>query len=230
MGFVSQIGYRKYFFIRTPVFNRKKPVTTRKVPPVFTMPKTIPASSTVTWKQVRYAFSPFAQKNRKTTMPDPTPALTIPTARLMLVLQSPSEVLAWVESLPPSDRAEISSDWLDLVREAQPHDPWSLGFRILETGTGLVVGACMFKGPPKEDGIVEIAYGIDPPWQGCGFATEAATGLAVFAKETGLVRVVCAHTRADNPASIRVLQKSGFLPAGEIIDPVDGPLLRWEKY
>jgi hypothetical protein len=165
------------------------------------MPKTIPASSTATWKHLRYFFSPFAQKNRKTTMPDPTPALTIPTARLMLVLQSPSEVLAWVESLTPSDRAEISSDWLDLVREAQPHDPWSLGFRIL-----------------------------DPPWQGCGFATEAATGLAVFAKGTGLVRVVRAHTRADNPASMRVLEKSGFLPAGEIVDPVDGPLLRWEKY
>lgn len=168
-------------------------------------------------------------EKRKTTMPDPNPGLALPTARLMLVLQSPSEVMAWVESLPPSDRAEISSDWLDLVRRAQPGDPWVLGFRILEKGTGLVVGACMFKGPPKDDGIVEIAYGIDPPWRGCGFATEAAGGLAVFAQGTGQVRLIRAHTRADHPASMRVLEKAGFLPAGEIIDPVDGPLLRWEK-
>ncbi|MFM8933012.1 MAG: GNAT family N-acetyltransferase [Gemmataceae bacterium] len=162
-------------------------------------------------------------------MPDPSPGLTIPTARLMLVLQSPSEVMAWVESLPPSDRAEISSGWLDMVRQAPPGDPWSLGFRILDKGTGLVVGGCMFKGPPKDDGIVEIAYGIDPPWRGCGFATEAAAGLAVFARGTGLVRLVCAHTRADNPASMRVLEKAGFLRAGGTIDPEDGPLLRWEK-
>jgi hypothetical protein len=35
-------------------------------------------------------------------------AVVIPTASLELVLQTPDEVLAWVESLPRADRAEVS--------------------------------------------------------------------------------------------------------------------------
>jgi ribosomal-protein-alanine N-acetyltransferase len=155
--------------------------------------------------------------------------MVIPTARLDLVLQTPAEVLAWVESLPPADRAEVSPDWVARVRATEAGDPWALSFSMVERATGASVGGCAFKGPPDADGAVEVAYGTDPAHRGRGFATEAADGLAGFAFASGRVRVVRAHTRSDNPASMRALTKCGFRPVGEVVDPEDGPVDRWER-
>ncbi|MEY2854243.1 MAG: hypothetical protein RL030_1375 [Pseudomonadota bacterium] len=93
---------------------------------------------------------------------------------------------------------------------------------------GLSVGACMFKGPPA-DGVVEIAYGIDPDQQGKGYATEAAQALFAYALASGEVRLVLAHTLPDSTASKRVLAKSGFRHVGETIDPEDGLVCRFER-
>lgn len=156
-------------------------------------------------------------------------AVMIPTARLDLVLQTPDEVLAWIESLPPADRAEVSPDWIARVRTTAVGDPWSLSFIAVERASGSPVGSCAFKGPPDADGVVEMAYGTDPAHRGCGFATEMATALLGFAFADGGVRMVRAHTKPDNEASARVLAKCGFRPVGEVVDPEDGLVLRWEQ-
>jgi RimJ/RimL family protein N-acetyltransferase len=153
--------------------------------------------------------------------------VVIPTARLELVLQTPDEVLAWVESLPVADRAEVSPDWLARVRGTVAGDPWALGFTAAERPSGLAVGTCAFKGPPDVDGVVEVAYGTNPAHRGRGFATEAA-GALEFAFGSGRVRLVRAHTKPDNGASQRVLTKCGFRRVGEVIDPEDGLVCRWK--
>jgi RimJ/RimL family protein N-acetyltransferase len=155
--------------------------------------------------------------------------VVIPTARLDLVLQTPDEVLAWVESLPPADRAEVSPDWIARVRATAAGDPWALSYSVVERASGAVVGSCAFKGPPDADGVVEVAYGIDPVHRGRGFATEAAGALAGFAFASGRVRRVRAHTKSDGAASARVLAKCGFRRVGEVVDPDDGLVSRWER-
>ncbi|MFO0800232.1 MAG: GNAT family N-acetyltransferase [Gemmataceae bacterium] len=156
-------------------------------------------------------------------------AVVIPTARLDLVLQTPEEVLTWVESLPEADRAEVSPEWIARARATPVGDPWALGYKVVERATGLSVGGCAFKGPPDSDGAVEIAYGIDPPHRERGLATEAAAGLVAFASASGLVRVVRAHTKPENAVSARVLTKCGFRRVGEVTDPDDGLVTRWER-
>ena len=156
-------------------------------------------------------------------------AIVIPTARLDLMLQTPDEVLAWVASLPPADRAEVSPDWVARVRATAAGDPWALSFTAVERASGSAVGNCAFKGPPDADGIVELAYGIDPAHCGRGLATEAAGALAGFALSSGRVRLVRAHTKPDNGASARVLAKCGFRRVGEVMDPEDGLVHRWER-
>jgi RimJ/RimL family protein N-acetyltransferase len=94
--------------------------------------------------------------------------------------------------------------------------------------SGNIVGFCSFKGPPT-DGVVEIAYGIAPDEQGKGYATEAAQALVAFARTFREVRVIRAHTLADGAASKRVLEKCGFQYVGEVVDPEDGPVLRFES-
>jgi RimJ/RimL family protein N-acetyltransferase len=77
--------------------------------------------------------------------------------------------------------------------------------------------------------MVELAYGIDPPHRGCGIATEVAGALTEFAFTDGRVTIVRGHTKPDNVASARVLEKCGFRKVGEVIDPEDGLVVRWER-
>jgi RimJ/RimL family protein N-acetyltransferase len=155
--------------------------------------------------------------------------VVIPTANLDLVLQTPDEVLASIEAMPPADRAEVSPDWLARVRATPAGDPWALSFSVVERGGGAIVGSCGFKGPPDADGVVELAYGIDTSRRGRGFATEAAGALARFAFASSRVRLVLAHTKPGNGASERVLAKCGFRQVGMVVDPEDGLVCRWEQ-
>jgi [ribosomal protein S5]-alanine N-acetyltransferase len=154
--------------------------------------------------------------------------LVISTANLELVIQTPAELLAYVDKMPPADRAEVSPDWLARVRVTAEGDPWALGFAVRKKDSGVVVGSCGFKGPPDSEGAVEVAYGIDPAHRGCGFATESAEALATFAFNSGRVRTVRGHTKPDNAASARVLAKCGFKYVGDVVDPEDGLVCRWE--
>ena len=84
--------------------------------------------------------------------------------------------------------------------------------------------------PPSADGVVEIAYGVASEHQGNGYATEAAQALVAYTFTFGEVRVVRAHTLPESGASKQVLAKCGFRHVGEVIDPEDGLVWRFEKH
>ena len=149
------------------------------------------------------------------------------TKNLILNLLTREETLAMIDAMRPEDRAEVSPEWLAALHASESIDPWRHGFSIVLRDTGHTVGSCGFKGPPA-DGIVEIAYGIEPQHQGKGYATEAAAALTNFAFAQH-VRTVRAHTFAVANASTRVLSKCGFQHLGEVIDPEDGLVWRWER-
>jgi len=133
-----------------------------------------------------------------------------------------------VERMSASERAQLSADWLARFHASVAEDPWVHGFRLVRRDTGAVVGTCSFKGPPSA-GTVEIAYGVSPDQQGKGYATEAALALVAYAFSFAEVRVVRAHTLPDSTASKRVLTKCGFRHVGEVIDPEDGVVSRFER-
>jgi RimJ/RimL family protein N-acetyltransferase len=108
-------------------------------------------------------------------------------------------------------------------------DPWTLGFVVFHRNLEIVVGGCGFKGPPDKEGVVEIAYGIDSAHQGKGYATEAAEAMVAFAFRDPSVQIVIAHTLSAEQASARVLTKSKFQCVGQVIDPEDGEVWRWER-
>jgi RimJ/RimL family protein N-acetyltransferase len=151
------------------------------------------------------------------------------TRSLKLVLQTLEEARAEVEAMSPADRAHVSADWLARLRALTSADPWTLGFSLVHRDSDTVVGSAGFKGPPDADGVVEISYGVNPDHQGKGYATEAAQALTAYAFSSGQVLVVRAHTLPEPNASTRVLAKCGFRHVGEVIDPEDGLVWRWEK-
>jgi RimJ/RimL family protein N-acetyltransferase len=152
--------------------------------------------------------------------------LALDSPRLRLVLESSESVLARIDALDPADRAQVSPDWLARMRSSVP-SAWTHGFAMVERATNSPVGSVAFKGPPV-DGSVEIAYGVDEEYRGRGFAKEAAAALVDFAFSNDAVRIVRAHTLPHNSPSTSVLTACGFALLGEVMDPEDGLVWRWQ--
>ena len=171
--------------------------------------------------------------------------MLIETAQLRLLPYSPQHLLALIESVEQFEAqsglraaqglrdgyvsGEVSPAWLIQLRAATEADPWMHGFAVVQRESGLVIGSVGFKGPPDSEGMVEIAYGIAPGFQGRGYATEAAEAGVKVAFDDERVRLVRAHTLPTNIASLRVLEKCGFERIGEIVDIEDGLVCRWER-
>ena len=153
----------------------------------------------------------------------------IETDRMKLALESLEGTRARIDAMSDEDRVDLSAEWLSLLASATNADPWILGFNMLRREDDLVIGQCGFKGPPDSHGVVEIAYFVEPDWRGNGFATEAAEAMTKYAFKNEAVQMVRAHTLPEPNASTKVLTKAGFKHVGEVIDPEDGPVWRWEK-
>src|SRR5215210_2852270 len=154
------------------------------------------------------------------------------TTHLSLAPWAPEHLLAMIDGaeqfeakvgLPLADglreffvSGEVSTVWVENLRASTSPDPWRHGFAVVHRDDERIIGSAAFKGPPDDDGVVEIAYGIAPGYQGRGLATEAAGALVSFALERVDVRSIRAHTLPEPNASTRVLAKCGFQQLGEV--------------
>jgi RimJ/RimL family protein N-acetyltransferase len=64
------------------------------------------------------------------------------------------------------------------------------------------------------DGEPRLGYWLGEPWRGRGFMTEAAGKLLQYAFATRGYRAVQSSAFIDNPASLRVQEKLGFVVTG----------------
>ncbi|MBN8825451.1 MULTISPECIES: GNAT family N-acetyltransferase [unclassified Spirosoma] len=85
------------------------------------------------------------------------------------------------------------------------------------------VAEAKFKGEPDETGTIEIGYGTYSAVHRQGYMTEMVGGLLKWASEQPDVQRVVADTQAENVASQKVLEKSGFRLFDQIED-----MLWWE--
>jgi RimJ/RimL family protein N-acetyltransferase len=142
----------------------------------------------------------------------------IVTARLALRPISAEEVSAvmsgqrrsgWAADFPADGDQAIAAL---LARTGLPADDHARRFGhrlVVERGTSTVIGGVGLFGPPQ-DGEVEIGYGIVPSRQRRGYATEAVQAMVADILQQDGVQTVTANVDLDNPASIRVLEKSGL--------------------
>jgi ribosomal-protein-alanine N-acetyltransferase len=93
-----------------------------------------------------------------------------------------------------------------------------------------IVGSGQFKTTPDHPEGVEIGYGVGARHQGKGYATTGVRLMLAEAFAHPNVMEIFATARADNLASRRVLEKCGFVPDGEGIDPREGPVLRFHLF
>ena len=126
-------------------------------------------------------------------------------------------------ALQPVD--ELKAAYAEMLGGALAHpDKWEwYAIWMIESKGGVHVGELCFKGI-TETGSAEIGYGIEDEYRGQGYATEAVTAVADWALRQGGIKCVTAEADKDNAASIRVLQKAGFVPTGEVGE--EGPLFK----
>jgi RimJ/RimL family protein N-acetyltransferase len=91
-----------------------------------------------------------------------------------------------------------------------------------------VIGSVVFHGRP-EDGVAEIAYGVEDASQGQGFATEAVAACVDWALAQDIVRAVQAATFPWHRPSLRVIEKVGMTEVGRREHDLLGEMLVFER-
>ncbi|MGK5545980.1 GNAT family N-acetyltransferase [Streptomyces sp. URMC 127] len=137
------------------------------------------------------------------------------TGRLVLRPWTAAEASAVLDGPRPADwAADFPAEGDRVIAGLFGQHPAWLGEHghrlVVERDSGLVVGSIGLFWPPTE-GTVELGYGIVASRRGRGYATEATRALAAFALAAPGVHTVAAGAELSNPASIRVLEKAGFL-------------------
>jgi RimJ/RimL family protein N-acetyltransferase len=111
----------------------------------------------------------------------------------------------------PYPQPDIGAEGFLLIMEARAPLGEDHLFAIELPGDG-VIGLC---GAHAHGEGLEIGYWLGQPYWGAGYATEAARALTGYAVALERGPVVASHF-ADNPASGRVLEKTGFVYTGEV--------------
>ena len=111
----------------------------------------------------------------------------------------------------------LKAAYMEMLDGALTHsDQWDwYAIWMIEMKDGTHIGELCFKGI-DESGAAEIGYGIAEKYRGCGYATEAVSALVDWALNQPKVSCVTAEAEESNIASQIVLNKSGFIPTGEI--------------
>ncbi|GAA0527906.1 hypothetical protein GCM10010172_05560 [Paractinoplanes ferrugineus] len=112
----------------------------------------------------------------------------------------------WRIRLEQIGRDPVSADWIARAALAD----------------GVVVGHGGFHGPPDSEGVVEVAYSVDPAHRRRGYAKAMLRSLLARADADADVTAVRASIRPDNIGSRATIAGLGFRKIGEQWDPEDG--------
>jgi RimJ/RimL family protein N-acetyltransferase len=98
---------------------------------------------------------------------------------------------------------------------------WFVRFIVLKESRE-IIGSTSFHGAPDSEGMIEIGLGIEPAFQGQGFAKEALLSMWGWAVSFPEVRTLRYTVSPDNLPSIAVIKFFGFDFKGQQMDDVDG--------
>jgi len=119
------------------------------------------------------------------------------------------------ETWPPDSLIDVLGYIYGLYKEHPEWEGWLAWYAVrIDNDCPVLCGSIGFKGPPDEQGIVEIGYSVLPEFEGQGLATEMVAAIVKWAEHQPQVKRIEAETNIDNKASIRVLEKNDFVGSG----------------
>ena len=154
-----------------------------------------------------------------------TPTPTIDSERLrllplrthdaeeMAIALSASTLYEFIGGSPPTpdELRDLYARWIaGPPRASEAWHNWAI--RLVADGTLIGhVQATVLDGGDRAD----IAWILGSPWQGHGYATEAAAAMLGWLESAG-VRTITAHIHPRHAASARVAERAGLEPTDEI--------------
>ncbi len=132
-----------------------------------------------------------------------------PDDRATLARETGAEVPA---SWPPELWDQDAQDWTRRMLEQDPATDWiprCIVLREPRVAVGVIGIAA-----PDADGQVLIGYGVLPEFRRRGFAAEALQGIVDWALGDARVHVMFGDTYPHLVASIRTMERCGFVYAG----------------
>jgi RimJ/RimL family protein N-acetyltransferase len=135
------------------------------------------------------------------------PLLSDDAVHFARLLGDDHAALQQMAQMPDPCSEPAARDWI-----ASRLGPGAHVFAIVRRQDGSFLGVVGFGGNPA---MPEMGYWIGKPYRQSGYATEAIGCVVDYARELGVPRIH-ADTFPDNPASARVLAKSGFVTTGTV--------------
>jgi ribosomal-protein-alanine N-acetyltransferase len=124
------------------------------------------------------------------------------------------------QTWPPGNLRDDLGYFYALYKEHPEWEGWLTWYAVrIDNGYPILCGSVGFKAPPDKRGMLEIGYSVLPEFEGQGLATEMVAGIVQWAKQQPQVKHIEAETSTDNKASIRVLERNGFVCAGVGLEP-----------
>lgn len=140
--------------------------------------------------------------------------VVLKTKRLILSPMSEEEILGMIEQEESEELRQAYQEMLEGCRKDPENHIWYAPWKMVLKQDGTMIGDVDFKGPAKNH-AVEIGYGVQKPYEGKGYTTEAVKAMIDWAFSNEDVIFVEAETAPDNKASQRILEKLKFIPDGE---------------
>jgi [ribosomal protein S5]-alanine N-acetyltransferase len=148
--------------------------------------------------------------------------------RLILLFEDPENELVYKDCAYTNPHRELIDfpgplHWrAPQVKEDAALNKWFLRWLVLRD-VREIVGSISFHGAPNDVGMIEIGLGVNPKFQGRGYAREALIGMWSWVVEQPGVEVLRYTVSAANVASMKLIDKYGFTHIGVQIDERDGP-------
>lgn len=132
------------------------------------------------------------------------------------------EVKKWIPNESYADMEETQNAinfYIDCVDDG--HLPYVLAVELKETGE--LIGDTGVNEVEGKTNEVEIGYGICKKYSGKGYATELVNAMTEFVISTFKIHVLYGRVMRGNDASVRVLEKNGYIFADEEFGAEDDP-------
>ncbi len=151
--------------------------------------------------------------------------LTLEDAPVVQQLAGKKEIADTTISIPHPYSEQQAKDWITAHVEARAQNK-GIVFGVELTRINQLIGTIGLREIDQEHLQAEMGFWIGTDWWGNGYATEAAKRVIRYGfEERGLNRIY-AHHMVRNPASGRVLEKSGMRREGLLRQRVR----KWGKF
>jgi len=134
------------------------------------------------------------------------------------MLQDPDVMYAWGHTFS----VEQAQGWLD--RQIERYEKSGVGlWAAVEKETSEMVGQVgLILGDIESKQVLELAYMLKKAYWHKGFAIESSRACLRYAFEEMRIDKVYATVRPENEASMKVVEKLGFMVCGEFVKNYDG--------